>query len=159
MNKTEVKERLIEVIKEKILLAQQSYNATKDLRQCDDLKSESKWDTRGIEAGYLAGAQKKRIDELKIELTLIENLEIASIRDNGPIIVGSLVTLLCNEDKSTYFLTSVSGGITIQINKTEIKVVSTNSPIGKSILGLELGDAFEFVHHKSKREYEVTSIK
>ena len=40
-----------------------------------DLKAESKWDTRAIEAGYLASAQKKRLKELEMELISLKNLE------------------------------------------------------------------------------------
>jgi len=37
----------------------------------DSMKQEGKYDTRSIEAGYLAGAQKKRVEELKQELTVV----------------------------------------------------------------------------------------
>ena len=41
----------------------------------DEVKQEGKYDTRAIEAGYLAGAQARRAQEIRIELVRLDNFQ------------------------------------------------------------------------------------
>ena len=58
-----------------------------------DIKSDGKYDTRGIEAGYLAGAQEKRVEELKLELQMLEEIPIRDFSKGEEVGIGSLVDL------------------------------------------------------------------
>lgn len=129
--KTKIVNELIKIVNKELVDAKQAVASAKNLAQSEDFKSESKWDTRGIEAGYLAGAQEKRVKELEIELTNLQNL---NIEDKESIIPGCLVT---TEEKK-YFLTVSTGGHKIHIGNELITVISMNSPIGKKLIDEEI---------------------
>lgn len=129
--KAEIINKLIIMISEELELAIQAMKSSKDLAQSEDFKSESKWDTRSIEAGYLAGAQEKRVKELEVEL---HNLKSLNIDDKDTMAVGAIVE---TEDK-TYFITVNTGGQKIQVNEKIVHVVSMNSPIGLKLIDEEI---------------------
>lgn len=107
----------------------------------DDLQSEGKYDTRRVEASYLASAQRKRVEELEQELQLIDEMDL---EHTGKILsVGSLVTLEHNGLTRRYFISSTAGGTMVQLEGETILCLSAFSPIGSAAIGLEVGDQFE----------------
>jgi hypothetical protein len=107
--------------------------AAADQAQSEDFKAESKWDTRAIEAGYLAGAQTKRVKELEIELINLKLLR-DSIREMDDISIGALV--YANNCK--YFLTAQSGGFKVEVENNLYSVISMNSPIAQKLFEEEI---------------------
>ena len=49
----------------------------------EESKAEDKYDTRGLEASYLAGAQAKRAAELQRIIHSLQNLEIENLKKKG----------------------------------------------------------------------------
>ena len=68
INKKQIHKKLIDSVEESLMATKTAYQESKSHAQDSELRSESKWDTRGIEAGYLASAQEKRVKELKIDV-------------------------------------------------------------------------------------------
>ncbi len=158
MDKQQVLKQLIDKVKREIAQAEQNYNSTKQLTQSSDFKAESKWDTRSTEAGYLASAQKQRLEELKVEQSLLEEVDTTSIDPTHPITMGALVKILHNSLERFYFLASSAGGTALKVDETTLLVISVFSPIGKAILGLSSGDEFEIEHNGNIREYTIISV-
>jgi len=119
-----------------------------------ELQPDGKYDTQAIEAGYLAGAQARRVEELRSDLAKIESLKSAFNTTNAT--VGSLVQM---EDLGSYFISPTSGGSTIEIEGVNIKVVSNSSPIGKELLGLECGDGVEISTPSGTKEFTIKAIE
>ena len=122
------------------------------------MKQEGKYDTRAIEAGYLAGAQAKRVEELKLEVQMIEELPVREFASSEAAAVGALVKLLHNETERLYFLSSTAGGSMLNIDGTPILVISVFSPIGAGAVNLEVGESFELETPSGSRIYELTEI-
>lgn len=129
--KTKIIKELIHSVQKDLDEARQAVTSAKNLAQSEDFKSESKWDTRSIEAGYLAGAQEKRVKELEIELANLENLNLTI---KVTIVPGALIT---TEDK-LYFLTVSTGGHKMKTDQGLVHVVSLNSPIGQKLIEEEI---------------------
>lgn len=120
-----------------------------------EFKAESKYDTRALEASYLASAEAKRVEELKLEVQILEEVDLEASRKLGEISIGALVELLHNEQKRTYFLIPTAGGTVINANGEAVMVVSVFSPIGDALMGLKAGDEFEVETPKETRNYQV----
>lgn len=129
---------------------------TKDHASDSDMKAEGKYDTRSIEAGYLAGAQKVRVDELENEVKLLEEISLAHTSD--VICVGSLVEIELNEQRRLYFISSTAGGTILNIDNNPILVISAFSPIGDCAIGLSKNDSFEIENKNGVREYTILNI-
>jgi hypothetical protein len=110
-----------------------AHQAAADQAKSEDFKAESKWDTRAIEAGYLAGAQNRRVKELEIELINLKNLK-NSVRELTNVAIGALV----KANGCCYFITTQSGGFKVEVNNRLYSVISINSPIANKLLEDEI---------------------
>ena len=104
----------------------------------------------------MAGAQKKRVDELGLELNLLD--EIVLDHSVDAVCVGSLVSMELNGLSRYYFISSTSGGSALSIEGTSILVISAFSPIGSEAIGLKASDSFEVEVAGGKREYKILGI-
>ena len=121
------------------------------------MKSEGKYDTRAIEAAYLAGAQSKRVEEIKQDIQMLEDLS-TQIESSTKLQLGSLGLIRCNNQERLYFLSSTSGGSMLLIDEKPILVISVFSPIGDAALGLSSGESFEVETPKEIRHYDVVEV-
>ena len=151
-------EELKNRIKHELEQAKSAFDTTRKHATDAELKADGKYDTRSIEAGYLAGAQKKRVDELELELGLLDEVSLTHASDK--VSVGSMVSLEHNGQERVYFISSTSGGSMIKVLGEVVLVISAFSPIGSEVIGLEVGDSFEVeVKEGSEpREYQVKKI-
>lgn len=158
MMKIKIIDHLTHRLKEDIKNLKLAANTSKVMATDSDNKAESKWDTRAIEAGYLAGAQVARINELEQELEVLKSLNLKELNEDDEIIMGALVNLECNDQERQYFLSPITGGLLIEIENTPIMVVSVFSPIGREMLGLTIGESFELNAPSGKKEYTVLKV-
>ena len=155
LDKKIILETLLENLRKELKDVESAANSTKDLANADDLKSEGKYDTRAIEASYLASAQQKRVEEIKIDIQMLEDLEI---HPSTQLQMGSLALLEYNNQSRYYFLTSTSGGTMLTINGQAVLVISVFSPIGNEALGLKKGESFEVETPKELRNYKILEV-
>ena len=159
MNKKNLLLKLIENLNNELDKAKEAYETAKFMTQDPEAKAESKWDTRSIEAGYLAGAQKKRVDELEMDVKMIEELAGEKHSKKKTVAIGSLVDIKFNGNVRKYFIAPTAGGTMVNIGGNIALVISVFSPIGNGVLDLEAGDSFEVEMKDGNREYEVISFE
>ena len=116
-------------------------------------KAENKYDTRGLEASYLAKGQ----GNLAME-TLKAREEFAALkpRDFGkgvPIDIGALVDLEGPEELSTYFIGPRAGGTEIIGKRKTILVITPQSPLGSQLIGRKQGDTLEIPIGRTRSKY------
>ncbi len=158
MNKSEIKKKLIESVNKDLSSIKESCESACAYKNTDDMKQEGKYDTRSIEAGYLAGAQLKRLEELKLKLKMLEDIELRSFKKNDEIAIGALVELEINQRTQKYFISPTAGGTLLNIDNQAVLVISVFSPIGDAILSLKNGDYFELETPKEIKNYSIRSV-
>jgi transcription elongation GreA/GreB family factor len=140
----DIKEEIIKVIqlyiKEKLDHAINAQDSIKEYSQSSELKQESKYDTRAIEAGYLKDAQALRIEELKASYEIINSFKPI---ESNIVISGSLVTIDIEGDTHEYFISPVMAPKAYKIKDKEVLIATVMSPLGQGLLNLEEGDDFE----------------
>ena len=120
----------------------------------EESKAEDKYDTRGLEASYLAGAQAKRAMDLEKIIYDLSHLEISTAKDS--IGVTALVKLRVNDEGiSKVFLIPHAAGISLSSGSEKIQIVTPSSPLGQELLGKSTGDEFEVSLAKQKQHYEI----
>ncbi len=153
MDKSKILDELTKNVTVELNQLKASYEATKELVQKGDIKSEGKYDTRATEANYLADGQRHRIAELEQELQLLEEIDIKTTHEN--VSIGSLVEIDLNGTQRKYFIAPTAGGTMVNLNGEVILVISVFSPIGDAVLGLAKEDVFEVEIKGDTREYQV----
>jgi hypothetical protein len=139
-----MKARLLELIRNELraqLLrltqaAQEAHAAATDAGS----KAESKYDTRNLEASYLASGQAKQVDELAEALRLFEAFD-ATISDGGDaIVMGALVETSFSSHNAWFLLAPSAGGLEIECEGHEVTVLTPASPLYQQLLGKRLGE-------------------
>ena len=156
--KKEILDELIRRSREELTGLEASAKSNRDFATDQEFKAESKYDTRALEASYLASAEAKRVEELKLEIQILEEVDVDASKKLGEISIGALVELLHHEQKRLYFLIPTAGGTIIKVKDEAILVVSVFSPIGDALMGLKAGDEFEVETPKETRTYQVLSF-
>ena len=103
----------------------------------EENRAENKYDTRGLEASYLAAGQANKVAELESALETFEELKEQSASD--AVEIGSLIELQQDGFVEWYFVGPTAGGTEIEIDGTEVLVITPESPLGSQIMGLEAG--------------------
>lgn len=121
--------------------------------------AENKYDTRGLEASYVANGQSQRAVELKQNLLELKKMELKKFSATDNILLSCLVKVKINESKVCYlFLLPTGGGTKIQIDNLDLLVITPQSPIGKCILNKKIGDYFDLCIDANTMEYEILEI-
>ena len=102
-------------------------------------KAESKYDTRGLEASYLARGQSKQAAELEAAIAEFEKLAVRNFGAGEPIDLGALVELEHGGENSIYFIGPRAGGTEVLHDKKEILVITPQSPLGEQLMGKKSG--------------------
>src|SRR5262245_21095655 len=93
-------------------------------------KADNKYDTRGLEASYLARGQSRQAAELEASIAEFEKLEIRKFAPNDSIDVGALVELETDGETTYYFIGPRAGGTEVVQDKKEVLVITPQSPLG-----------------------------
>lgn len=118
-------------------------------------KAENKYDTRGLEASYLARGQSRQAAEVGQALLQYRALPLAV---SASVEVGALVQLSAGRDVSWYFLGPRAGGLEVTVAGQEITVITPQSPLGSQLLGRRAGDRIPLNLGGKKREHQVTHV-
>ncbi len=154
--KLKIKNELINRLETELKEIESAAHSSREYANQDDIKSEGKYDTRAIEASYMAQAQEVRVEELKQDLSMIKEIEVE--HRSSHIELGSLTLLEQNGRDVWYFISSALGGTMLNIDDYLILVISVFSPVGSEALNLEVGDTFEVETPKENRLYRIKNI-
>ncbi len=124
----------------------------------DESKAEDKYDTRGLEASYLAGAQAKRTEELEEAIARYRNLAPRSFSTSDPVALTALVLLEVNGVESLYFIGPEAGGTRLIQGGETITVITPKAPLGKKLIGNMADDEFNLTIGGIKRSYTIVSV-
>jgi transcription elongation GreA/GreB family factor len=122
-------------------------------------KPENKYDTRGLEASYLARGQSKQAAEIEAAIAEFEKLGAKKFAAGDAIAVGALVELEHGGEKSIYFFGPRAGGTEILHDQKEILVITPQSPLGEQLLGKKSGDALELVLGGAKQSARILKVE
>ena len=159
MNKQALVKSICEKLEADLRVLQDAARATYDAATNEESKPENEYDTRALEASYLAGAQAKRVGEIEELLFVFKNLELRSFTNTDSILSTALVEVESDDKKSFVFLMSKGGGIQLTIDMMPVQIITPHSPLGEALLGLKVGDVATVESSKKILEYEVLTIQ
>ena len=140
MNKSHILTEIIASLRAELHTCLQAARATAAAATDPDSKAENKYDTRSLEASYLARGQAQRVAELQEDLSAFEALGLRSFEPGDVISVGALVTLKSADHESYYFFGPAAGGTEILSEGCEVMVFTRSSPLGQRLAGRKVGD-------------------
>ena len=121
-------------------------------------KAENKYDTRGLEASYLARGQSKQAAELEAAIAEFAKLGARKFANGDAIAVGALVQLEHGGESSLYFLGPRAGGTEVLHDRKEILVITPQSPLGEQLMGKKSGDGLSLKLGGETRLANISSV-
>ncbi len=115
--------------------AKASFSAATD----PDSKAENKYDTRTLEASYVARGQAQRVEELQEALHLFTGLSPLEWPTETAITIGAWVGLEQGAETFQYFVGPAAGGTEVVCEGVEILVITPASPLGQQLMGKREG--------------------
>jgi transcription elongation GreA/GreB family factor len=122
-------------------------------------KAESKYDTRGLEASYLARGQSRQAAEIESAIAEFEKLAVRKFDSGEAIGPGALVELETGGDHSFYFIGPRAGGTEVVQDKKEILVITPQSPLGEQLLGKKQGDRPQLTLGGTRQQSRIVSVE
>lgn len=125
----------------------------------EEAKPENKYDTRGLEASYLAGAQKERLAELQAALQAVRSTVLRDFGDDAPIGPTALVELDQDGTTTLCFLMLLGAGYTLSLDGRPVLTITTQSPLGRALTGKRAGDYATLRTAQGEKEYEILGVR
>lgn len=158
MNKVQLIKLVFEKIDADLKILRTAALASHEAATGPENKAENQYDTRGLEASYLATAQAKRVAELEVISVICRTTVPKDFQENEAIALTALVALEFKTKKSQVLILTQGAGITVTYEGVVIQVITATSPLGEALIGLKKGDIAEVEQGGVMREYSVLSV-
>jgi hypothetical protein len=159
MDKKKLLESIIAQLEIELAAAKATAKISREAATNEESRPENEYDTRALEASYLAGAQSKRVVEIEDVITVYRFVQIKNFKPTDAISSTALVEVELDGKQSFLFMMSKGGGLNFQFEGKNIQIVTPNSPLGEALLGMHAGDAALVEIGSTEKEYEVISVQ
>lgn len=139
MNKPAVLEKILHQLRAELVLFTATAQATHAEATHEENKAEDKYDTRGLEASYLAMGQLKQAEETRLAVQTFEALPARAFGPDDTISLGALVVLE-GQGRNCYLIGPRAGGTEVKVNGQMVLVITPQSPLGRQLMGRKQGD-------------------
>ncbi len=158
MHKAQLIQLIIASLTDSLAVLEKAARASHAEATHESSKAESKYDTRGLEAAYLAGGQARQAKEILDSLKLYRALPVKSFASEDHIDLTALVELAVDGTRSLYFIGPRNGGLEIECQRKEITVITPQSPLGQHLVGKKAGQRWTAKVGGSLTKYHILSV-
>ena len=106
-------------------------------------RAEGKYDTRSLEASYLATGQARQVEELADAVRRFGALSLPDFDMDDPIEAGALVEVEMAGETVHFLLAPAAGGLTVVQEGREVTLLAPGSELYGKLLGKRVGDMLD----------------
>ena len=158
MTKAQLLKQIVASLGESLAVLQKAARAAHAEATHESSKAENKYDTRGLEAAYLAGGQARQAKEIMDSIALYEGIVTRDFGPGEPIGLTALIELEADGARSHYFIGPKNGGLEIQCQRKEIMVITPQSPLGQNLMGRKAGERWTTRLGGPPAKYHILSV-
>lgn len=159
MNKKQLLRLIVVSLTESLTLLERAARASHAEATHESSKAENKYDTRGLEAAYLARGQSQQAKEILESIKLYQGFIPRDFAPEEGIDLGALVNLESDGTSSIYFIGPKSGGLEIRWRRQEITVITPESPLSRQLMGKKAGQGWTVKIGGANVQYRVVSVQ
>ena len=160
INKRTLLEAIINRLTAELALLTNAALATYSEATDEQNKAENKYDTRGLEASYLARGQSKVVDEAAGALAQFRALVIHDAAPGEPVALGALVAVADSAGQTNfYFVGPHSGGTEVEHEGHTVMVITPSSPLGRQLVGKKQGEKVQLEFGGRRSDFQVVQVK
>src|SRR5436190_15119449 len=139
IKKSDLLQGIIEALHESLAVLEKAARAAHAEATHESSKAENKYDTRGLEAAYLAGGQARQAKEILESIKVYGSLRMKEFVATDLIDLSAVVELDADGVIGIYFIGPRSGGLEVDCGGAEIMVITPQSPLGQQLMGKNAG--------------------
>ncbi len=158
IDKQQVLQDLIEQLEQEIRSIAEATQATIEGATHEDAKAENQYDTRGLEQSYLARGQAERLGQIRQGFDLLEKMQLKTFTEDSKISVSALLLLDEEGEQEYFFIAPSAGGMKIKSQGRLFRIITPQAPLGRKLMGLQVGDFAEIKVRGQEKSYEIISI-
>ncbi len=158
MNKRALIQKIIALLAKEVESYARSARASQAEATDEQSKAENKYDTRGLEASYLAHGQSRQAAEME---EAVEQFHTMPVRDFGAgdaIDLGALVEVDRQGKTTRYFIGPRAGGTEVVHAGKSVLVITPQSPLGRQLMGAKAGDRLQIDVGGSREDCRVSAV-
>ena len=159
MNKRALIQRIVAKLTSELEVYFRAAQASRAEATHEQSKAENKYDTRGLEASYLARGQSRQAAEIETAIAEFEKLESRRFAAGESIGVGALVELEMGAETSFYFIGPRAGGTEVVQDTREVLVITPQSPLGAQLLEKKQGDRLQLELAGRKQSARIVAVE
>ena len=143
MTKKDVISSLRTQLGQKIAVLKSALAESSESASGNETKSEGKYDTRAIEASYLAEAQAEQLALAEESLGLFKRFEAPPFDLNDEIGAGALVEVDQDGEICFYLLAPTAGGLMTEYLGCDLTVITPDSRLYQALSESKFGDTLD----------------
>ncbi|MDB4500708.1 hypothetical protein N9224_00825 [Akkermansiaceae bacterium] len=143
MTKADVITQLKAQFETKIATLKSALSDSEEGANGDETKSEGKYDTRAVEAAYLAKAQSEQLALAEKDEDIFKRFEAPAHDFSDEIQMGALVETDADGEIAFFYLAPTGGGMVIDFLGCELTVITPDSRLYQSLIGKKMGNTLE----------------
>jgi len=126
----------------------------------EENRAEHAKDTRATEQSYLARGLAERVDQQRQLSQRLATVEPTRFEPTQAIAVGALVVGRDEEtgEIQSWWLVAGAGGVTLSQDERIIRTITPGSPLGRAMIGLQVGDSATYATPRGERSLEILEI-
>ena len=159
MNKRNLIKKIITRLTDELEVYRRAAEAARAEATHEQSKPENKYDTRALEASYLARGQSRQAGEIEAAIEAFEKLDARDFATTDPIELGALVEVDQNGERILYFIGPRAGGTEVLHEKKEVLVITPQSPLGGQLQGKRKGDTLQSSLAGAHQQGRVVSVR
>lgn len=154
--KRSIHAELLSIVSGDLNTIERAHRATREAATHEEAKPENDKDTRALEQSYLARGQAKRIEELRAGVADIEAMPLRLFSADEAVKLGAIVELSDDRTDTTVFVAPYGGGS--KLANGSIQVVTPRSPLGRGLVGRQVGDECEVTQGGKSRHVTISRV-
>jgi transcription elongation GreA/GreB family factor len=158
MTKRAVIQKIIETLQSELETYTRAAKASHAEATAEENRAENKYDTRGLEASYLAAGQANKIVELEESIAAFGELQNRRFGSDEGIEVGALIEISQDGEHAHYFIGPSTGGTEVEVQDTEVLVITPQSPLGSQLQGAAQGKKMKINLAGRKQAVEILAV-
>ena len=158
MTKRAVIQKIIETLQSELETYTRAAKASHAEATAEENRAENKYDTRGLEASYLAAGQANKIVELEESIAAFGELQNRRFGSDEGIEVGALIEISQDGNHAHYFIGPSTGGTEVKVQDTEVLVITPQSPLGSQLQGAAQGKKMKINLAGRKQAVEILAV-
>jgi hypothetical protein len=159
MNKRALIRNIIARLTDELAIYFRAANASRAEATHEQNKAEDKYDTRGLEASYLARGQSRQAAEIESAIAEFDALGAHKFGAEDGIGISALVEVEVGGGHSFYFIGPRAGGTEVVHEKREILVITPQSSLGEQLLGKKQGDRPQLNLGGTRQQSRIVSVE